>query len=202
MTAAPGPAVRRATAEDRSRMAAVLAGAFTQDPVFTYMFPPCTRRREERLTAFFRLELPRTERLGGAWTSGDGAGAAVWYPPGQWRPSTWEVVRQIPAAVRVFGRRGAMAARAQAVMQEHHPLPPHWYLFYLGTHPQFQGTGIGTALLRPVLEHCDRYRLPAYLEASSVRNRQLYLRHGFQDQESFALPGDGPTLHPMWREPQ
>jgi ribosomal protein S18 acetylase RimI-like enzyme len=87
-------------------------------------------------------------------------------------------------------------------MQESHPEQPHWYLYYLGTKAQRRGNGIGTAILRPVLEHCDEQRLPAYLEATNSRNRQLYRRHGFQELEPLALPADGPTLHPMWREPR
>jgi hypothetical protein len=56
--------------------------------------------------------------------------------------------------------------------------------------------------MRPVLDHCDSHRLPAYLEASSPRNRALYQRHGFYDLERLVLPANGPTLYPMWRKPQ
>jgi GNAT superfamily N-acetyltransferase len=195
-------AARPATSADRSRVAAVLAGAFADDPVVSYLFPPGVRRRKERLTRFFALELPRSERLGGSWMSADGDGAAIWYPPGSWRPSTTEALRQTPGALRVFGRRIGRAARAQSVMQEHHPTQPHWYLYYLGTEPEKQGTGIGAAVMRPVLDLCDSHRLPAYLEASSPRNRALYQRHGFDEREPLALPANGPTVYPMWREPQ
>jgi len=43
--------------------------------------------------------------------------------------------------------------------------------------------------------------MPAYLEASTERNRGLYLRHGFADRGGLRLPGDGPRMWPMWREP-
>jgi GNAT superfamily N-acetyltransferase len=196
------PQVRPSTSTDRSRLGAVLARAFAEDPVVAYLFPPGERRREQRLTRFFDLELPRSERLGGSWMSADGAGAAIWYPPGTWRPSTWETLRQTPAALRVFGRNIGLASRAQSVMQEHHPKRPHWYLYYLGTEPDRQGTGIGAAVMRPVLDLCDSHRLPAYLEASSPRNRALYQRHGFEEMNPLAIPGNGPTMYPMWREPQ
>jgi GNAT superfamily N-acetyltransferase len=87
-------------------------------------------------------------------------------------------------------------------VQQHHPREPHWYLYHLGTEQPRRGAGIGTALMRPVLEQCDRERLPAYLEASSVRNRRLYQRHGFRDLAPLPLPAGGPTLYPMWRDPQ
>jgi hypothetical protein len=44
--------------------------------------------------------------------------------------------------------------------------------------------------------------VPAYLEASSPRARDLYLRHGYtlRPDAPFRLPG-GPPLWGMWREP-
>jgi hypothetical protein len=55
--------------------------------------------------------------------------------------------------------------------------------------------------MRPVLERCDRDRVPAYLEASSPRNRALYERHGFEVMEECRYADDGPPLWRMWREP-
>jgi len=77
-------------------------------------------------------------------------------------------------------------------MQEHHPTQPHWYLYYLGTEPEKQGTGIGAAVMRPVLDLCDSHRLPVNLEASSPRNRALYQRHGFDEWEPWPCPRTDP----------
>jgi hypothetical protein len=54
--------------------------------------------------------------------------------------------------------------------------------------------------MRPVLERCDRERLPAYLEASSSRSAACYERSGFAIQEEARIPG-GPTILLMWRPP-
>lgn len=140
------PLARPATAADRQQLVEVLADAFADDPAFVYMLPPDLRRREARLRGFFHLEVPRSERLGGVWKTADGAGAAIWYPPDQWRPSTWEALRQTPAALRVFGRQLSLASSALTTMWAHHPRQPHWYLYYLAAVPSRQSTGIGSAL--------------------------------------------------------
>jgi len=183
-------------------MVRVLANAFADDPVFEHMLPLGIRRRDERLHRLFSLDVSRSTRLGGAWTSSDGAAAAIWYPPGQWRPGTWEALRQTPTAMRAFGRHLSVASRTQNAMYTHHPERPHWYLYYLGTELHRRGTGVGAAIMHPALELCDQKRLPAYLEATSERNRTFYLRHGFVDMDTLELPDDGPTLYAMWREPQ
>ena len=68
--------------------------------------------------------------------------------------------------------------------------------------PEWQGRGLGAALLNAVLERCDRERVPAFLEASRPRNRDLYERHGFAVTEEFRLGRGAPPQWRMWREPR
>ena len=55
--------------------------------------------------------------------------------------------------------------------------------------------------MHPALETLDAEGIPAYLEASTVRSRALYERHGFEVTGEFNLPSGGPPLWQMWREP-
>ena len=74
------------------------------------------------------------------------------------------------------------------LMEAKHPVEPHYYLFLLGTRPGWQGRGLGSSLMAPVLQTCDRDGVPAYLEATSERNKQLYLRHGFEVTDEIRCP--------------
>jgi GNAT superfamily N-acetyltransferase len=202
MVADSGCGVRRATAADRGQVARVLAAAFADDPVFTFLFPTAMSRRPARLQRMFDLEAARSQQRGGTWIAADGAGATVWFPPARWTSTTWENVRDAAGWVRVFGGQMRLAQKARSDMEAHHrTLPDHWYLLYAGVEPGRQGQGIGGALLRPVLDECDRTGQPAYLEASCERNRALYARHGFIDRDPLPLPEGGPTVFPMWRDP-
>jgi len=92
------------------------------------------------------------------------------------------------------------AIRLGDFMSEHHLHQPHYYLAALGTDPVFQGQGIGSALMQPVLDRCDKERLPAYLESSKQANIPFYNKHGFEVIEELQIP-DGPRLWPMIRQP-
>jgi GNAT superfamily N-acetyltransferase len=46
---------------------------------------------------------------------------------------------------------------------------PHYYIRCVGVATRFQGQCLGTALLRPTLDRCDREGLPACIEASTER---------------------------------
>jgi GNAT superfamily N-acetyltransferase len=71
----------------------------------------------------------------------------------------------------------------------------------IGVEPEWCGKGFGAALMQPILERCDRERLPAHLEATTPRNRALYERLGFEVVEEITVK-DSPPAWPMWREPQ
>ena len=111
------------------------------------------------------------------------------------------MLRHAPALLRVLGRRTMLALRGLGQIEARHPREPHWYLAVLGTDPARQGEGIGSALLRPVLDDCDRLELPAYLETATERNVDFYARHGFKVVQEMRLPLGGPALWRMWREP-
>jgi len=96
----------------------------------------------------------------------------------------------------------ATTLRLLNLVEGMHPHEPHWYLATLGTAVELQGQGVGSALMQPVLEHCDAEGLPAYLESSKERNVPFYRRHGFEVVKEVPLPGGGPKLWTMWREPR
>src|SRR6266480_1511298 len=64
-------------------------------------------------------------------------------------------------------------------MNEVQPTDLHWHLAFVCTRPENQGHGLGTALIRDGVRRCDAAGHPAYLEATSDRNRTLYERLGF-----------------------
>ena len=194
--------VRRAEPTDHERVAQTLATAFAEDPGWSFLLPD-ERDRERRERLFFdsalRHLVPVRREV---WVSEDGSAAAIWAPPELWAVPAPKVARQAPQMVRVFGRRLPLALRYLIRIERSHPTDsPHWYLEFLGTEPRRQGQGLGSALLRPILALCDRDGQGAYLESSTDRSQALYERHGFEVVETFDMPGGGPSIRRMWREP-
>jgi len=194
----PPPQVRRAAGEDRGVLAAVLARAFLDDPVTSYFYP-AARTRGAYARRFFRARLGVLGRQEQVWTTDDLAGAALWSLPGRWRDGVLDGFRLFPSLPGLLPHPWR-ALRGVHLIEERHPPAQHFYLSVIGTDPALQGRGIGSALLRPVLDLCDRERFPAYLESSKERNVDFYVRHGFHVRERITLP-DGPPLWLMWREP-
>jgi ribosomal protein S18 acetylase RimI-like enzyme len=193
--------VRKGRPADATSLAQVLARAFEDDPVSAWVFPDAADRLRRLELMYSLISVPEALGDDECYTTDDLAGVALWAPPGKAKMSAIESLKLIPTVARVCGRYTPRALRILSYMESKWPERPHAHLTFLGTEPERQGEGIGSLLLRRSLARLDREGVPAYLEASTPRNRALYLRHGFVDMDRMQLPGGGPELWRMWREP-
>lgn len=202
---ADAPSVRRATASDLPAIVAMLVRAFDDDPVATYMFPG-SRRRQLGLHSFFTSQLRRQYLpRGNVYVTEDLNGAALWAPPGKERTLGSEALQLsqlLPTVPFLASSHTIGALRLLLKIEGLHPTERHWYLFTLGTGPKHQGKGIGSALLRTVLEQVDEEGEPAFLESSKESNISLYARFGFKVINEVGPKWGSPPVWRMWREPR
>jgi GNAT superfamily N-acetyltransferase len=187
-----------ASERDSAAIVSDLHAAFMEDPVVCWAFPDRARRRRHG-KHFFAMHARRSIPMGLGWRI-DG-GAALWMAPGQWRESTWDALRLSWRSLPGVRTRGPLVGGGLLALEARHPSEPHLYLPAIGVRPELQGRGLGSALLRPGLDHADAHGLPAYLESSNIRNVPLYERHGFEVVREHRLPR-GPTMWLMWRSVQ
>jgi len=198
-----GHEVRKARAGETLVLSRALARAFFEDPLGTYVVPDPARRLgiiEQGFDLFLRRVWIGHEET---YAVGDTAmGACIWEPPGTWKIGAAKQLSMLPAMLGAFGRSLPRLLSALNAAERGHPEEPHYYLAILGVEPESQGRGRGSAMMYPVLSRCDAERVPAYLEASTPRNRELYERHGFEVTEEFQMGRGGPTFWRMWRAPR
>lgn len=192
--------VRKVTLADVRRLSGAMARAFYDDPALSHCLvdePQRLRRLERGFEVFLSQVYLRHDEC---YTTEGLVGGALWLPPRKWKLDGFEQLGLVARMARVHGRALPRILQVIGFLEGRHPQEPHYYLAFIGVEPGRQGAGMGSALLRPVLERCDRERMPAYLEASSGRNRRLYERHGFEVIEQVRLPAGGPPMWLMWRE--
>ena len=195
--------VRRATLADRPTLAAALASAFSEDPLFRWMLGP-QAPLESRMKIFFDgilgMTLRKDDHL--VFVSEDGRGAAVWQPMDKWKMPSSEMIRALPAMLRAFRTRVPVAIGAINAIERVHPKEPHYYLEILGTRVDAQGKGVGSTVMGEMLARCDEEGVPAYLESSNPRNIPFYARHGFEVRQEISVGKGAPVATAMWREPR
>lgn len=193
----PRVVAREARRDELRSVCDVLGQAFFDDPVAIHLFPDPTTRAE-RYARFSRLAIDAFAASAYVVTEPEIRTAAIWQAP---RPSSVGLLHQLRliASFLDVARTGFLRAmRMGELMSRHHLREPHWYLAVLGTVPHAQRTGLASAILAPVLERCDRDRMPAYLESSKRENIPFYQKHGFEVVDELVIP-DGPSLWPMIR---
>jgi ribosomal protein S18 acetylase RimI-like enzyme len=215
----PPAQVRRATSADVPALAAMLARAFLDDPVASWAWRP-DRLRLAALERFHGARLRQLLVGEEVWTTDELTCAALWAAPGRWHSTLRETAELVPSFLhpRLFARMPMVALGWEKLERAHPHAPPHMYLALLGTEPEAQGHGLGSAVMAPVLRQCDSdavgaYRassreddpspyagLSCYLESSKERNVPFYERFGFKVIGEIHLLR-GPTMWKMWRDP-
>ena len=193
--------IRDVAPVDTGEITDLVATAMGDGPVARWLTPDAALRRRGA-PRYFEILVEHAVRYGEVYATADPdtgrlAGVALWFPLIAPVPPPLDYDRRLR---EVAGPAYDRAGRLDAELERHHPADPHHYLALLAVHPEDQGHGLGSALLDR--HHCrlDEAGIPAYLEANHPRNRDLYLRHGYQVRSVVDLP-DGPPVWTMWRLP-
>jgi GNAT superfamily N-acetyltransferase len=184
-------------AADRKRAVATLALAFAADPLTRWTWPD---------TYQYATYWPKFVEAfaGGAFDHGTAHGledcraVALWLSPGHGPDEeTLMAVARESMDDQVFEDTIGLFEQMDAV----HPRVDHWYLPVTGVDPVAQGQRLGSTLMAHALAICDSEGLPAYLEATNPRSRNLYARLGFDVIEVIQY-GTSPPVWAMLRPPR
>lgn len=190
---------KTATIDDAGPVGRTLARAFDDDPMMRWFFPD-DASREAGLGRYFTTIFTR-QYVHHAVCERTASAAAFWVPPEAQAKAVpdAETIREL---LDILGDRAPLFKDAVETAAQHAPQEPHWYLALVGADPAAQGQGHGACLLRSGLAKADAAGLPACLESSKPSNLPFYEHFGFTVREEFQLPGGGPVLWSMCREPR
>jgi hypothetical protein len=122
------------------------------------------------------------------WTTDDLAGAALWMLPDRWPVTGAQLVRLVRLAGLGVRWRAPLVMWGLTSVERQHPGDRHQYLAVLGKDPLRQGAGLGSQLLAPGLELCDRECLPR-VSGDQGAQRQLLLPARIQGHGSDSSAG-------------
>jgi GNAT superfamily N-acetyltransferase len=153
------PSVRPAEQRDVPRIAATLTLVQATSRWARWALPD--DGRVQRLTRLAELDAGhRAVSTGTGWVTEDVTAVAAWHAP-EGVPGTRPLPDDVRAALatelpHVHGSRWDAVRRTRELVDAARPAGPHWWLAHLGTRPSSRRQGMATALLRPVLDRCDR----------------------------------------------
>jgi hypothetical protein len=191
----------------RKKAAEVVAAAFFDYPMFTFYFPDA-HKRETGLPWYLGNVLSCALRYGEVYTNPEITGVIFTLPPGHTRLTQWEyathgfLLTSFVMGLKNFNRSQHCEAYVGDMQEKVMQNRPHYYLWGLAVDPRVKRSGIGSALLQPLLARADRECKPIYLETHDENNVAYYERHGFSLAFTGDIPVYGLTIWCMVREPQ
>jgi ribosomal protein S18 acetylase RimI-like enzyme len=193
---------------NKGQASQMLARAFHEDPLYQHIFPD-GQQRARSLERLFSAVVGYSLRYGQVQTTPSLEGAVCWLTPDNTVVTFWRMLRSGLAFQRAVGRMPAGVRQelldALAFTDTIHKrlmAGPHWYLWALGVDPDYQGRGIGGALIRPALVQADGAGLPCYLETLNESNLAFYQKWGFEVREEETVPELGLPIWAMVRQPR
>jgi ribosomal protein S18 acetylase RimI-like enzyme len=194
--------IRKAQQVDLIALADVAGRAFENDPLMVWLGDTPRQRREIGIEMFYS-DWKINYRYAEIYCEDRCGGFAVWQPPDVRNTlrDNFILVTSMMKTTRITLKAWSQV-RFFRKIESLHPRKPHYYLSFLGVHPDWQGKGMGSALIQPVLALCDRQRIPAYLETETETNVRFYRSHGFEVSNHIQSSDGAVQVWSMWREPR
>lgn len=198
--------VRTLSPGDVPSTSRALARAFDDDPLMRYLYP-FPRRRALALRQYFAAVLRDAlafDEVYGAFAGSTVLGAAAWLPPDAYPPGPRRETTMLLASASSVLTWSRLVAQLTVLttIATRHPKYRHWYLGLIGTHPTWQGSGVGHALLDPVHTRLDAAGEVAYLETQTRSNVGWYRGQGYEVVDEFSPAPGSPPLWTMTRSPR
>lgn len=185
------PVLRPIQTEEIPRLATSMSKAFFNDPMMEYLLTDENSRQKATTWMFEKLAAYCGKR-GEVFTDETQTGGSVWLTPGNTTISPIGILLagmwQMPFrfGLRGFMRFNKLDAMASKSHKKHMP-GDHWYLLGIGTDPDRQGTGIGTAAIEIGAAKAQAAGLPVYLETTAESNVPYYEKRDFKVVEEIAV---------------
>lgn len=183
--------------------------AFWDFPETVHLLPN-ERVRRRVLPRYLASDLVDAQRFGGLRVEEvDGlvAGALAFLPPGSYPIGLARQVRSLvpllPVAPIALGAalEGQRGSSGNAARHHAHD-EPHYFLRALGVDPAHQHKGIGSRLIRPVLEQAHDEGVGCFLFTATEANAAWYNSLGFETDDVYKPTPRWPQVWAMWRPPR
>lgn len=185
--------------KDLKKASLMLTRAFHNDPLICLIYPD---EEERKLYSPFLWEYLLRDgiRYGEVYApTSIIEGTAKWLPPRKEHMNIWRSLRSgaLKMGMMVSKQRDERVLSIRKIseitdhiLKLHKQLVPrpHWYLSNIGVDTEYQGKGIGSKLIKPMLKRIEDEGFPVFLETNFEGNVAIYEHFGFKVIDERILP--------------
>jgi Acetyltransferase (GNAT) family len=170
----------KATIKDREKIILLLSQAFRGNQSVNYI----VRQDKYKTTAIYALmeySFDLCFYFGEVYLMEDKTGCALLLGPKSKRTTLRSIWLDINLIFNAIGiRRMSIALKRESAIKKLQWKEDHIYLWFIGVEPSHHRQGIGSNLLREVIDHARGMALPVCLETSTLTNISWYQKYGFE----------------------
>ncbi len=184
--------VSKLAQSDKLLFPSIMSRAFARDPLFLHAFgdPELDRKSRSRAAAFISFMFDKSfllhEEIWGYFENEILLGTFIVEKPGisklkRLKGAFLLIGRLLPLLFQLPVKTLRFLNAYMGITRSAAPSSPHHYLVMIGVNPEVQGRGIGTAMLRHLLQvvNSDHNSDGIALDTENKENVNLYQRRGF-----------------------
>ncbi|WP_300601954.1 GNAT family N-acetyltransferase [Niabella sp.] len=171
--------MREAQNSDRKTVIEILARSFTDNKSVNYIIGE-DRRRTKKLNALMSYSFDFCKRNGEIFLSEEDRGCALIVLPDKKKTNALSIFQDFRLVFSCIGLKNlSKTIKRESIIKSHHPDSKLYYLWYIGVDPSAQGSGVGTQLLKELVNRGSLLDRTVCLETSTQRNLPWYEKNGF-----------------------
>lgn len=190
----PGSELYQVQKKDVKKVIETFVAAFFNDRLLCY-FVPEPEKRLRFLPRYFNYRVRNGLIAGSIYaTSEDMEGAMILTQSEYKKEYSWSQAMRT-GGMALYRVAGSELVRRMRDVESYvfskrfeYLTKPFLYLGSLAVHPDHQGKGLASKLIRPVLERCSTLNRLCVLDTQSERLVQMYQHYGFEVIASYTLP--------------
>jgi ribosomal protein S18 acetylase RimI-like enzyme len=173
---------------DKASIIQILATAFDTNKSVNYIIKQDSKR-VERIRFLMSYSFEMCFRFGKVYLSEDRKAAALILLPHLKKTTNLSIWLDIQLVFKSIGLKSiGRVMKREKMIKDFHPKTPFMYLWFVGVKPEFQGSGVGSKLLKEIMTESHKLALPVYLETSTKKNIPWYLKQGFKQYNQLEVP--------------
>lgn len=178
-----------AAPSDKAVVVDILTQAFDDNKSFNTVLKQ-DHKREFRLRKVFEYQFDICSKYGRVYLSDDKKSCAVILFPDIQKNTLAEIISSIKLLFILGIKSVKKGFNREAKIKKVHPSANIYYLLFIGVYPEHQGKGMGSALLKSLIEDSKQMNRPIFLETYLDKNIALYKKFGFSiyDELDFGFP--------------
>ncbi|WP_158447814.1 GNAT family N-acetyltransferase [Aquimarina longa] len=174
--------MKKATFKDQNTIINILHTTFITEtfPNSINFVAKKDKKRSQSIYHLMKYQCKMALRFGEIFLSDDQLGCVLFLDSEKKKTTFTTLLWDMELVIRCIGISSIYnVLKREKILKNNHPKIPFLHLWIMGTLPKYRSKGIGTKLLSEVLAYYKNEK-PIYLETTTERNRNFYIKLGFK----------------------